>query len=311
MRQTYISLYLITGFLGAGKTTLLKNLLNILPEKRKGVLINEFGRIGIDGELIRRDGLDILEINNGSIFCSCLHSSFVDGLIFFSGQPIDILFIEASGLSDPSSLDRTLEELAEKTGGVYRYEGSICVVDPTRFLELLGMAAFTERQIVYSHGIVINKADLVPELKLKAVEKEIRRLNPYAPIIRTSFGQVDEELLKVSLRSFETPPSQDSTNRSDNRPQTFVMKTEGSFDGGAFRDFLQTFAADTFRIKGFVKLEGNWHYIDGVGEDIAILPIKTHRQLSELVVIPKGSESIILKVKRTWNRCFPQRLTIE
>ena len=69
-------LYLLTGFLGAGKTTFLTSVLNDLPDKKVAVIMNEFGKVGIDGPIIQKDGMELVELNRGSIFCSCLQLSF-------------------------------------------------------------------------------------------------------------------------------------------------------------------------------------------------------------------------------------------
>ena len=126
-----IQIYLISGFLGSGKTTFLKQLLEQNSNKRVGVIVNEFGNVGIDGTVLQKDGIEMVEINNGSIFCSCLKDNFVKTLVAFLELPIDILFIEASGMADPSSMKILLEQLnplLEKRPEItrqYKYNGSI------------------------------------------------------------------------------------------------------------------------------------------------------------------------------------------
>jgi len=131
-----ILVYLIAGFLGAGKTTLLGNLLELSTDKKIGVIVNEFGKMGIDGTLIKKDGLELIEISNGSIFCSCLQGSFMEGLVALSNMPIEYLFIESSGLSDPSGMEKILYDIQPATARVYDYKGALCIVDATNFIEL-------------------------------------------------------------------------------------------------------------------------------------------------------------------------------
>ncbi len=104
-----INLYLLTGFLGSGKTTLLTNILEDLSEEKVGVIQNEFGRISIDGEIIKKDGIEIVEINRGSIFCSCLKLSFAHAMIEMADKGLKYLFVESSGLADPSNIGEILD----------------------------------------------------------------------------------------------------------------------------------------------------------------------------------------------------------
>ena len=90
-----IQLYLVSGFLGSGKTTFLRQLLLQMQNVRVGVIVNEFGSIGIDGKVLQQGDTKMVEINNGSIFCACLKDGFVKTLVAFLEQPIDVLFIEA------------------------------------------------------------------------------------------------------------------------------------------------------------------------------------------------------------------------
>ena len=97
-------LYLLTGFLGAGKTTFLTSVLNDLTGKKVAVIMNEFGKIGIDGPIINKEGIELVEINRGSIFCSCLQLSFVAALIEMADRDMEYVFVESSGLADPSNI---------------------------------------------------------------------------------------------------------------------------------------------------------------------------------------------------------------
>ena len=94
-------LYVLTGFLGSGKTTILLKLLDSLKGKKVGIIQNEFGKLGIDGTILRNDDIQMVEINRGSIFCSCLKLSFVQALAEMAEHEFDYLFVESSGLGDP------------------------------------------------------------------------------------------------------------------------------------------------------------------------------------------------------------------
>ena len=112
MLSPFIDVYLITGFLGSGKTTFLCQLLEQIkkhPQLRIGVLMNEFGAENVDSGLLPESELEFVEINGGSIFCSCLHTEFIQALkLLHESTEINTLFIEASGLSNPSMLFQDL-----------------------------------------------------------------------------------------------------------------------------------------------------------------------------------------------------------
>ena len=119
-----IHLVVLTGFLGAGKTTLMQRTLDAFSDEKTGVIINEFGNENIDSVLLKREGLEISELSNGSIFCACIRDKFVDSLIEMSHMDIDYLFIEASGLADPSNMETILTGIAHKTRAGYNYHGT-------------------------------------------------------------------------------------------------------------------------------------------------------------------------------------------
>src|SRR5699024_9086516 len=96
-------LYVLTGFLGSGKTTFLTNILEKLDDKKIGIIQNEFGKLSVDGELINKNGIEMTEISRGSIFCSCLKLSFVEALAEMGKMDLEYVFVESSGLADPSN----------------------------------------------------------------------------------------------------------------------------------------------------------------------------------------------------------------
>lgn len=132
--QKPIKLYVLTGFLGAGKTTLLLHLLEHFADKKIGVIQNEFGRLGVDGPRLRQDGIEMVEINRGSIFCSCLKLSFVQALAELGKRDLDFLFVESSGLSDPSNIREILSAVAELGVNRLQFCGVICLIDAVNFL---------------------------------------------------------------------------------------------------------------------------------------------------------------------------------
>ena len=109
-------LYLLTGFLGSGKTTLLLEMLKRLDNKKIGVIQNEIGKISIDGEILRNDDIQMVELNRGSIFCSCLKLNFVQALADMAEKDFEYLFVESSGIGDPSNLDEILKAVSVIAG---------------------------------------------------------------------------------------------------------------------------------------------------------------------------------------------------
>ena len=99
-----IKLYFLTGFLGAGKTTILRNLLENMEGTKVGVIQNELGKISIDGTVLQNNDIQMIELNRGSIFCSCLRLSFVDALTQMAQKGLEYVFVESSGFGDPKFL---------------------------------------------------------------------------------------------------------------------------------------------------------------------------------------------------------------
>lgn len=168
-------LYVLTGFLGSGKTTVLLRLLEALKGKRVGVIQNEFGKLGIDGTILRNDDIQMVEINRGSIFCSCLKLSFVQALAEMAQQDFDYLFVESSGLGDPSNVEEILEAAKALAGDRYSFQGAICLVDSVNFLDQLEDLETVYRQLKHCHLAVLTKVDLVDGERICALKAKSGR----------------------------------------------------------------------------------------------------------------------------------------
>ena len=133
--KTRPKLYVLTGFLGSGKTTLLLKILENLKGHKVGVIQNEFGKLSIDGDILRNDDIQMIEITRGSIFCSCLKLSFVAALSEMAQQDFEYLFVESSGLGDPSNVEEILNAAEVASGKKFDFKGVLCMVDALNFLQ--------------------------------------------------------------------------------------------------------------------------------------------------------------------------------
>ncbi len=189
-------LYLITGFLGAGKTTLMNRLLDFLSGEKVCVIVNEFGKAGIDASLLPETGMEVRELNNGQVFCSCLSAAFVQALLSLLEKNPDYLLVETSGLARPESLGRILAEIDVLSGGRFDYRGMICVTDPAEFVDYVDLLVPIREQVEKSDVLIINKTDISDEESVRFVEERAALMNPRLRVYRTSrcrvpFGFID------------------------------------------------------------------------------------------------------------------------
>lgn len=293
-------LYLLTGFLGAGKTTFLTSLLNDLEDKKVSVIMNEFGKVGIDGGLVQKDGMELIELNRGSIFCSCLQLSFVSALAEMSDRGMEYVFVESSGLADPSNIDEFLDAVQVLKGDVYDYSGAISIVDGVNFLEQVEEIETVERQVKFAHLIIISKVDLINEEKLTRIKEKIKEINTRADIVESRLGQFDYEFLEKDLMANDWLDGEDSTNTPENRPKTLTLTFDGQVSKEDFTSFLDIVKKDSYRIKGFFKLEDGWNQVDVVNEIIDYKPADKGEDPSEIVIISKIGPQIIRPIFKAW-----------
>jgi G3E family GTPase len=183
--MSQVPVTVLTGFLGAGKTTLLNRILTEQHGKKYAVIVNEFGEIGIDNDLVVDTDEEVFEMNNGCICCTVRGDLIrILGGLMKRKDKFDAILVETTGLADPSPVIQTFfvdDEVKEKT----KLDSVTTVVDAKHILTRLKDAREASEQIAFADQIVLNKIDLVSEADLAKVERAIRELNPLAPIHRT------------------------------------------------------------------------------------------------------------------------------
>ena len=175
----------LTGYLGAGKTTLLNRILSEPHGKKYAVIVNEFGEIGIDNDLIVGADEEIFEMNNGCICCTVRGDlvRIIDGLMRRKGK-FDAIIVETTGLADPAPVAQTFF-MDENVGRKAKLDAVVAVADAKWLGQRLKDAPEAKNQIAFADVILINKTDLVPPDELAEIEARVRGINPYAKLHRT------------------------------------------------------------------------------------------------------------------------------
>ncbi|MBU6464705.1 MAG: GTP-binding protein [Bradyrhizobium sp.] len=185
-----IPVTVLTGYLGAGKTTLLNRILSENHGKKYAVIVNEFGEIGIDNDLIIGADEEIFEMNNGCVCCTVRGDlvRILEGLMRRKGR-FDAIIVETTGLADPAPVAQTffVDEDVQKNA---RLDAVVTVADAKWLSDRLKDAPEAKNQIAFADVIVLNKTDLVSKPELTEVEGRIRAINPYAKLHSTERCQV-------------------------------------------------------------------------------------------------------------------------
>ncbi len=286
--------YVIGGFLGAGKTTLLKRLLahELDRGRRPAVLMNEFGSHDVDSELLhehpRSGDLELDALLGGCVCCDLsgeLPQRLRSLLDRAPGQPV---FVETTGLA---STDRVVAEvdaaLADGKGEAKgRLASVVVVVDVPRFAPLEKRWVAGRSHLRAAQVVLLNKVDEAPAGAVSLVERRVRRLNPAARILRTSFAEAAPE---VVLEARPSPAIARAAGPADSTAgyQSIACRPLGPVDEKKLRALLGRYRRSLVRLKGAVRLVGRrgLHEVQWVPGRLALAPYSGPRRRSQLVII--------------------------
>ncbi|KQO55840.1 cobalamin biosynthesis protein CobW [Methylobacterium sp. Leaf469] len=259
-----IPVTVLTGYLGAGKTTLLNRILTENHGKRYAVIVNEFGEIGIDNDLVIGADEEVFEMNNGCVCCTVRGDliRIMDGLVKRRGK-FDAIIVETTGLADPAPVAQTFF-IDEDVGGAARLDAVVTVADAKWLADRLKDAPEAKNQIAFADVILLNKADLVEPADLDRVEGLIRSINPYAKVHRTSRCDVpldqvlDRNAFDLS-RILDIEPDfleEGHHHHHDDEMQSVSARIDGPVDPEKFMPWISTLTQvqgpDILRCKGIV-----------------------------------------------------------
>jgi G3E family GTPase len=265
----------LAGFLGAGKTTLLNHLLTHSRDTRIGVVVNDFGSVGVDAMLVGRAVGGVVPIGSGCLCCATDEAGLAPLLARLTGprSGVDVVVVEASGIAEP---DRLVALVQAALGRTAVFGGLVEVVDTAEFEDVRRLHTELDRHLGLADLVVLNKADIAGAERTERVQRLARAANARAPIVVTSEGVVDPRLL---YEVTETPGRQLllAQLQEDDHPHlhdaytAVTLTAERPLDPAALVEFLRDRDPDAYRVKGFADLGGRRrHTVHAVGRQLRV-----------------------------------------
>lgn len=295
-----IDLYLLTGFSGSEKINFLKEVLKTSGDRKVGIIMNEFGKVGTDGGLLKDSSSELIEINKDSIFCSSPKLSFAESLKDMSKRPIDALFVDSYELVDPSNIGEIIEYTGTLIGKRYNYAGAICIINSLSFLDHQKDIETVSRHIRHSHLAVISKVGLLKDNSASEIERVVYSYNPDIEIVYSSMGRLPFSFFTDWKKSNFKSVHNDRTNNWNRKPKTLTLKIYGPVDKTKLNTFLEKISLEAYRWYGFVDL------IDEGKQQVNIVNGKIDYSEdfddneSKIVIVPKVGPSIIRSIISLW-----------
>ena len=257
----------VTGFLGSGKTTLVNRILAEQHGRKIAVIINEFGEISVDGQLVLTDDQeDLVEFNNGCLCCT-VRGDLVDTLAKLKDRSdLEAILIETTGLADPAPVASTFF-IADEIKSDTRLDSFVTLADAVNLETNLEQSEEAQEQIAFADIILLNKMDLVSKEQAADVEKRIRSLNPFAKIHHTEHSAIDlDKVFGVGAFDLDAKLEVDPTfldnleHEHDDAVTSFFLREERPIDINRFMlwltPLLQERGEDLFRSKGIFYAQG-------------------------------------------------------
>lgn len=308
----------LTGYLGSGKTTLLNHILTYEHGKKVAVIVNEFGEVGIDNQLIIDADEEIFEMNNGCICCTVRGDLIrIIGNLMKRRDKFDHLVIETTGLADPAPVIQTFF-VDEDMQSLLSLDAVVTVVDAKHIWQHWD-ADEAQEQIAFADVILLNKTDLVTPEQLDELEQRIRGMNAMAKIHRTHNAQLEMNAL-LGVRAFDLQRALEidpdflgeDAHQHDDQVYSLALVEPGELDGEKLNawlsELLRTQGPDIFRMKGILNIAGedNRYVFQGVHmildgrPDRPWKPNETRK--NELVFIGRNLDGA--KLKQDFLACF-------
>lgn len=257
----------VTGFLGSGKTTLVNRILGEQHGRKIAVIINEFGEVSVDGQLVVTDDQeDLVEFNNGCLCCT-VRGDLVDTLAKLKDRAdLDAILIETTGLADPAPVASTFF-IADEIKSDTRLDSFVTLADAVNLETNLEQSEEALEQIAFADIILLNKMDLVSQEQAEGVERRIRTLNPIAKIHRTEHSTIDlDKVFGVGAFDLDAKLEVDPTflddleHEHDDAVTSFFLREERPIDINHFMlwltPLLQERGEDLLRSKGIFYAQG-------------------------------------------------------
>lgn len=265
---------LLLGFLGAGKTTLLQTILaHGVGDERVAVIVNEFGAVGVDGEILAGRALDTIELASGCICCS-LKGPLLDAIeeLAETGAP-ERLLIEASGVAQPDDLAAALVDPA--LAGKVELAPIITLVDAARFRRMVSsLGSFYAEQVTRADIVIVNKIDLASADEVEAVRAEIAALNPRASIAFAERCDVEVDNLFDGWSHFQPRSPESPVKIHDHINMiSFVIELISEWDLADIEEKFDLLPKDVWRIKGFARIDGQSQLVQYAGGGLEISPV--------------------------------------
>lgn len=313
MSTQQIPVVVLAGFLGAGKTTLLNHLLRSARGTRIGVMVNDFGDIGIDAMTVAGQVGSTVSLGNGCLCCA-VDASELDEYLEVLTRPesrLDVIVIEASGLAEPQELVRMV--LASENERIV-YGGLVQLLDAAEFDATRRLHPETDRHLALADLVVVNKADRVSEDRLRAVRDTVAGLAGRAAVVEASHGRIEPELLfdrvvpedeiegQMSIEDILYGPGDDTHAHPHAAYETLSLTASVPLHPRRLMTFLDSRPGGLYRIKGFVDFGAadpdNRYAVHAVGRFLRFYPEPWpagEERLTQLVLIGSGIDAAALR----------------
>jgi G3E family GTPase len=256
IEDTRPEVFIIAGFLGSGKTTLLRNILNKIESlEDTAVIINEFGQVGIDSLLVKREGLHILELVNGCICCS-LTMDLSSALSEVSAiKNIRRIYIEATGLAEPRSIISLLKGVT--IASRVHFRGIISILDARLWDIRNDLGSFFMNQLRDAIIVILNKIDLIEKSKTAKIMNEMNQELPESNIIPACHCNIDLlgllKLINADRRYHDFLNINDNESSLASKYSHMLFSESRPFDSVRFERLLRNIPPNIIRVKGLVR----------------------------------------------------------